>query len=47
MIDNAIKGNFVSNPRLKCYYKCMMLMTKVVSKISVIFYKYFSNIDIS
>lgn len=34
MIDNANNGKFVTDRKLQCYYKCMLLNTKVVSKIT-------------
>ncbi|XP_011875634.1 PREDICTED: general odorant-binding protein 69a-like [Vollenhovia emeryi] len=30
MIENANKGNFSPDRKLKCYYKCMLLNTKVM-----------------
>ncbi|XP_071632659.1 odorant binding protein 6 isoform X1 [Temnothorax longispinosus] len=34
--DNAVKGNFVSDRKLQCYYKCMMLNTKVMKNDKII-----------
>ncbi|KAL0108296.1 hypothetical protein PUN28_015086 [Cardiocondyla obscurior] len=30
LIDNAVKGNFAADRKLECYYKCMMLNTKMM-----------------
>lgn len=32
MIDEANKGNFVPDRKLQCYFKCMLVMTKVMTK---------------
>ncbi|EFN77139.1 hypothetical protein EAI_07002 [Harpegnathos saltator] len=32
MVDEANKGNFVPDRKLQCYFKCMMVMTKTMSK---------------
>ena len=33
MIDDAAKGIFASDWKFQCYFKCVLLNTKIVSKI--------------
>ncbi|XP_029678283.1 general odorant-binding protein 69a-like isoform X1 [Formica exsecta] len=36
MIDDANNGNFVPDRKLQCYYKCLLLMTKVMKNDQII-----------
>ncbi|KAL6267323.1 hypothetical protein P5V15_000398 [Pogonomyrmex californicus] len=36
LIENANKGNFVPDRKLQCYFKCMMLMTKVMKNDKIV-----------
>ncbi|XP_032687760.1 general odorant-binding protein 69a-like [Odontomachus brunneus] len=44
MIDEANKGNFVPDRKLQCYFKCMMVMTRVMTKDDKLVEKMFINI---